>query len=225
MKVITFGVVILSFITMQSSVLAEENKAAQAAKLVRELCLTGGKSVEINADANGKITLRNPFKIGAEANVDFSRSELNGLVAALKFEGDQAGAQASQMRTCMQPYIGRILDAVLGTSSESSGSTWVFVQIESITITTNNHHCDDDCEGEPTRTGYQIQLAASPAPNNGQRLLKDPKLTCVSGPCGGWNQVTQSPFVDGSGVVAKASFDVWSKPTTWKLEAGYYVWK
>ena len=82
---------------------------------------------------------------------------------------------------------------------------------------TGNHHCDDDCDGEPTRTNYSLKLNAPSA----SAELREPRLECIGGPCHGWNHI-HSVAVSGVGQPATASWDVWSSSTTWKLVAQLY---
>lgn len=81
------------------------------------------------------------------------------------------------------------------------------------TATTGNHHCSSNCSGEPTRTNYRLDLRASP-----DSVLKNPKLTCIAGPCHGWNSV-HFARVEENGKRVVASWDVWTEPTTWQLSA------
>lgn len=78
---------------------------------------------------------------------------------------------------------------------------------------TGDHHCDSDCRDERTRTNYQIAIEAEP----GHRFTSA-SLTCIAGPCGGWLAVL-SERIEADGRRAVGSFDVWSRPTTWRLTA------
>jgi Trypsin-like peptidase domain len=84
--------------------------------------------------------------------------------------------------------------------------------VQPATLTTGDHHCSRNCEGEPTRTHYQVVLKA---PSN--TVLTNPRLTCRAGACP-WSQVT-SVRVDASDQTAVGNFDVWGHPTTWELVA------
>lgn len=88
---------------------------------------------------------------------------------------------------------------------------WVFAYEDSKTITTKDHHCSSNCKGEPTRTPYKIELKVE----EGMRV-RNPRLKCIVGPCGGWNSIG-GVFVQDKGTTAVGIFDVWSKPTTWIL--------
>lgn len=87
---------------------------------------------------------------------------------------------------------------------------WVSDGEKCTTIGTGNHHCKHNCEGEPTRTNYKIDVTVE----DGFKLT-NPRLNCIAGPCGGWNQVHYATN-DGDKRV-HGSFDVWSKPTSWRL--------
>jgi hypothetical protein len=98
-------------------------------------------------------------------------------------------------------------------------------------LVTLDHHCEGDCRDEPTRTNYSIRLEVKD--NTGRLLtpsegyLKDPKLNCMEGPCGGWNQVKEVRLLNKT--TAYASWDVWTRPTRWRLSGNwvYYTesWK
>jgi len=93
-------------------------------------------------------------------------------------------------------------------------------------MSTGNHHCSNNCRGEPTRTNYKMQVNLSDykEPTIGDRQLRGAKLECLSGPCGGWNKVYYAKTTENM-QSAIASFDVWSKPTTWKLTAEVYEYR
>lgn len=82
-------------------------------------------------------------------------------------------------------------------------------------LTTGNHHCSSNCQGEPTRTGYSLTI-----PEEEHHVLANPVLRCVSGPCHGWHDSTaDSARIEASGRRAVAQWTVWSEPTTWVLSA------
>ena len=97
---------------------------------------------------------------------------------------------------------------------------WVSIGTAKKTKGTGNHACLSNCRGEPTRTNYEINLTVDDykTPSPGDRKLKTPDLSCKSGPCGGWNQILDVGLA-ADGKSAKASFDVWSNPTSWELTA------
>jgi hypothetical protein len=81
------------------------------------------------------------------------------------------------------------------------------------TKSTHNNHCERDCKREPTRRNYTLSLDADPG-----FQLRNPRITCLSGPCGGWRKVHWVRLENGK-TRAKASWDTWSHPTTWQLSA------
>lgn len=92
---------------------------------------------------------------------------------------------------------------------------WSSIGTKQTTLTTGNHHCSKNCKGEPTRTNYRIDISV-PA----DEMLSGPTLTCIAGPCGGWNTVHYKKSDGPTRVVG--SFDVWTLPTTWKLTANWF---
>lgn len=112
-------------------------------------------------------------------------------------------------RRCGKPY-GRY--SVVETRERID---WVPAGKKKVTRETGNHHCSRNCDGEPTRTNYRMELTAS----DGESLA-NPKLQCIGGPCGGWHHVY---FTENDGPRrVHASFDVWSKPTSWLLSADLF---
>lgn len=83
-------------------------------------------------------------------------------------------------------------------------------------LQTGDHNCRRKCRGEPTRTTYQIEMTA----DANERFVDPVGLQCIGGPCGGWNAVG---LVSQNGDTATASWDVWSRPTTWRLTVGTEV--
>ncbi len=104
------------------------------------------------------------------------------------------------------------------TSSEYG---WERERTEQIERSTANHHCSSSCSGEPTRTNYTIPFRVSSSnttpPTLGDRRLQNIRLNCISGPCGAWNAV-MSLNISNNRTLAVASFDVWSHPTTWRMQ-------
>ncbi|ETR65797.1 MAG: hypothetical protein OMM_05916 [Candidatus Magnetoglobus multicellularis str. Araruama] len=79
-------------------------------------------------------------------------------------------------------------------------------------LVTGDHHCESDCRGEPTRTNYVLTLKARPG-----HILRNPKVRCEGEGCG-WSR-TLFITVGDDGREARASFDVWSRPTRWTISA------
>lgn len=114
------------------------------------------------------------------------------------------------------PYKGR---ATIVTTTFEYG--WNKVDMISETKGTKNHHCEKHCRGEPTRTNYQIVITLRQNTESPVRTLRNARLECISGPCGGWNEIIETT-INSSGRKATGSFDVWSKPTTLRLLADVY---
>lgn len=71
-------------------------------------CVTGEK-LEIEGSTDGGFAL---FKKGLSGEFRFSKTEVSGFVDTLN---DQIKSeQADKIRECMKPYIGRILNIILG---------------------------------------------------------------------------------------------------------------
>lgn len=203
--------------------LAQE-RTDEAVEMLKTLCVSpAGNELEIRAEGGGGLTIRNLGKAGITGNVTIERRDIEGFVDGISTE--ISAQQASEIRSCMRPYIGTIMKIVLGTSEDAPGKSWVHIQRIEKSLTTDNHHCSSNCRGEPTRTGYTISLTAPESRDRNPRMLRKPKLECRAGPCGGWNQVMLQPRIAPNGLSASTSFDVWSKPTTWILSADYYEFK
>lgn len=98
---------------------------------------------------------------------------------------------------------------------------WVKIGEVSKNKPTRNHHCSRHCKGEPTRTNYSVEVSIDDfsSPKLGDKKLMNPKVSCIAGPCG----FSKSYGVKLVGSIkARASFDVWSKPTTWSVKADVY---
>jgi len=76
-------------------------------------------------------------------------------------------------------------------------------------IITGNHHCSHSCKGEPTRTPYRIDYNVLAS----KFKIIDAKIECGSGPCAYSGDIS----VKHTETSAWATFDVWSRPTTWTL--------
>jgi hypothetical protein len=83
-------------------------------------------------------------------------------------------------------------------------------------LQTGDHNCESNCGGEPTRTTYQLVLQVN---SDASGVLRNARLDCLSGPCGGWNQKNRVEITGRTS--AYASWDVWSHPTVWRLSADW----
>ena len=99
---------LLASISARSTAAQTEN-VKEAINIIVMFCVAGGEKLEVSSSGGG-LTLR------AEGeDVRISRSEAKGLVEGIRQEMSNITAgQASEARKCMQPYIDRILDVLLG---------------------------------------------------------------------------------------------------------------
>lgn len=88
----------------------------KAINLIKTLCISTGKKLEIDAKGQAGITLRQLKDNGISGEVHISQQEFEGFSEALQALSEQ---QATQARECMKPHIGRLLDAILGAQSTS----------------------------------------------------------------------------------------------------------
>lgn len=80
--------------------------------------------------------------------------------------------------------------------------------------TTGDNHCGGGmfgCSGEDRRTRYTLDITVGTTDR-----LTNPRLNCLSGPCGGWFHIWHV-IITNDGHRAEAAFDTWSRPTTWRL--------
>ena len=83
----------------------------------KDACLVG-THVELHADVSGNITIRNPFKPGAEGAIDVKRTDVSGAPAYID---EQVRLVADrQIQECIRPYMIRIFEAILGTTVQST---------------------------------------------------------------------------------------------------------
>ena len=78
--------------------------------------------------------------------------------------------------------------------------------------TTSDHHCSSNCQGEPTRTNYRISIDV-----DASHRLSSPRLVCAAGACEWSSNNFARIAADGRRV--EGSFDVWGRPTRWRLAA------
>jgi hypothetical protein len=88
---------------------------------------------------------------------------------------------------------------------------WASRGVLSKDLITGDHHCSRHCRGEPTRTTYKIEIQVA----SGHRL-KNPKLECIGGTCGGWHD-NEKMRIDDDGKHVIATFDMWTRPQQWRL--------
>jgi hypothetical protein len=96
------------------STAAQTENVKDAINIIVMFCVAGGEKLEVSSRGrtDGGLTLRS-----GGADVSISKSEAKGLVEGIRQEMSNVSAgQASEARKCMQPYIDRILNVLLGTS-------------------------------------------------------------------------------------------------------------
>ena len=77
------------------------------------------------AEARGDVMLRGAIA-GAKGSLTLTKKELEGLVDAASAA---AGQQASEMRTCMKPWVDRLVEAAL-TGAVTSGPKTIVLNTE-----------------------------------------------------------------------------------------------
>jgi hypothetical protein len=83
----------------------------------KEACLVGTQ-IDLHADVNGNITIRNPLKPGAEGTFNARKTDASGAIAYIN---EQVRLNADrQIQDCIRPYMIRIFEAVLGTNIQPS---------------------------------------------------------------------------------------------------------
>lgn len=89
------------------------DSAEKATKLLRSLCLAGN-SYEIKADGGGSLKILNK---SIDGSITFSETELDGKVDVS--DGDKI-EELNNIRLCIKPYIGKIMNSVLDGGDGSS---------------------------------------------------------------------------------------------------------
>lgn len=103
---------VFSLMILVSGFVHANESAEKATKLLRSLCLAGdGYTVE--ADVDGSISI---FSKGVDGSVKFSKKELKGVVDVS--DSDRL-EELNSIRSCIQPYIGKIIDQTLGNNEQS----------------------------------------------------------------------------------------------------------
>jgi hypothetical protein len=105
--------------------IAQTKNVQDAVDVIVMFCVAGGEKFEVSGTGKGDggLELKKEGK-PSSADITISKSEARGLVDGLRREMSNVTAnQASEARKCMQPYIERILDTLLGKASGTSPST------------------------------------------------------------------------------------------------------
>ncbi|WP_422366369.1 hypothetical protein [Pelagibius sp.] len=120
-----FGIV-----AQTSSHAASSNDVQEAIDLIVTFCVAGGESVTLVAkgEVEGGFALRR-LGVGAEGEIEFTSEQSKGLVKGLQSEiNSLAAEQQSEARRCMQPYIDRMLQFILGDPAAVAPTTQAIVR-------------------------------------------------------------------------------------------------
>ena len=93
------------------------SKIDQAIDFLQKGCVSKGYKTEIISNGKADFTIRNWQNMGIMGEVTFKSTEIEGLSATLD---EFSSKQASEIRKCMQPYIDKILNIILGVNDSSS---------------------------------------------------------------------------------------------------------
>lgn len=114
-------IVILAFFALPLTSHGQPQNIKDAIDVIVLFCVAGGERIEVSGDANlkGEIAIKK-FGAKAEGGITISKSEARGLVNGLNQELSKITAeQASEARKCMQPYIDKILNLIIGSQQEA----------------------------------------------------------------------------------------------------------
>jgi len=95
---------------------AASSQVEEAVKLITTFCVAGGDSVRIvgSGEVEGGFALKK-LGVGVEGTLEFTTEESKGLVRGLQNEiNELAAEQQSEARRCMQPYIDRLVNLLIG---------------------------------------------------------------------------------------------------------------
>jgi hypothetical protein len=97
--------------------LAQSKNVQDAIGVIVMFCVAGGEKFEVSGAQTGDGALSLKKEGGADADITISKSEARGLVDGIRLQMNNVTAnQASEARKCMQPYIDRILNTLLGST-------------------------------------------------------------------------------------------------------------
>ena len=101
-----------------TDIAATNPKAAAAISAVQQLCLAGTQ-FDLKADVNGNLTL---LKLTPGGQGSVSVNVRNSTGAAAIFDDKIRQVADEDIRRCIQPYIARIIDAILSQNSNGQPS-------------------------------------------------------------------------------------------------------
>ena len=103
----------LALIFVFSGAVAVENKVDKAVAVVKELCLSGTQ-FDLKTDVKGNLTLTK-LTPGAEGSASVNVRSSSG--AAAIFDDKVRAVADENIRSCIKPYIPKIIDAILKDNS------------------------------------------------------------------------------------------------------------
>lgn len=88
-----------------------------------------------------------------------------------------------------------------------------------------DHHCSSNCGNQPTLTHYDVAYVTNGGalPVVGNRMLANPRLGCVAGPCP-WSSADRA-IITENGMRATGYFSVWSWACTYRLTVDIYEYQ
>lgn len=112
---ITIGVTAALCIAISEAHATDQQTLDRLVEYAKQACLVG-KQFDFHADENGNLSFKNLLKPGEEVKIDTNIRQSPGASAIIN---DQLRIVADkQIQECMTPFITRIMDAMLGSSSK-----------------------------------------------------------------------------------------------------------
>lgn len=110
----TVVMILFAAVTKHATAEAAEKATDTAVEVIRNFCLTRGEkdTLLIEGDGGGGFSIRKLASTGVQigATIKYERTRVEGLPTEITKE---SGAQASEMRECMKPYIDQIIQLIL----------------------------------------------------------------------------------------------------------------
>ena len=112
--ILRFFMSVLVVLVLPTAMAADSKSIHTAIEWLRTACVSG-ENLEIKAEGDGGISF---LKRGVQGKLYFSKKDARGVVDSL--QGELQRDNLREQRECMQPYIDRLLDAILGNGAGSS---------------------------------------------------------------------------------------------------------
>lgn len=118
--------------------------------------------------------------------------------------------------------------AIVTPTARAPVYAWTPAGSVAVSKDTPDRHCDSDCRGERTRGPNRIEMAV--AGGNVQsvgykRFVGTPSLVCVGGGSSCLYAGAQNTYITENAAKAVATWDTWSRPTTWTLTTAVEEYK